>query len=144
MIRSTWVLLALLLGILFGCEDPGDPHPFVLVSLAGRAVDHSTSAGVSGMKIVLLELDSLRRLGTNPVVLGQDTTSQLGHFSVELRLDSPGNVCAGSINFIVTLRFTDPFARYATKDVRETICRRTPAEIEAGMSLRVLLDRTTQ
>jgi hypothetical protein len=87
---------------------------------------------VSGIRVSILELDSLTKLGYTPTITrDRDTTTTTGAFSLVFKLNNPKQMCTSPRDFTLNLLFTDTRARFATKTLAQPLCLRTAADFVA-------------
>lgn len=135
-----WQWMAVIAVLAGACQGTIEGTDTIVVQLGGNALDAVTTAGISGMQVTVAQLDSLNKRGVQPT-FRSDSTDAAGHFSVELDLAKPGNICAAGAGFVFDLKLTDPRGVYQTTSVTQQLCLHTAGELLAAQSLRVLVSK---
>jgi hypothetical protein len=112
----------------------------IRVTFGGRITDGSSGDSISGVRVTVPQLDSLRTAGYAPSVTG-DTSQTGGFFQLDVKLDEPRKACRNNVPLIITLRFTDTHDRYQAKDKAENLCRYTVQSLNEAASIQIGLTR---
>ena len=134
-----YLLLAAVIG-LGACIPELDELEEIRVTFGGRITDSATGDSISGVRVTVAQLDSLRTAGYAPVVTG-DTSQTGGFFELDVKLDEPRKACRNNVPLIITLRFTDTHNRYLVKDKAENLCRYTIQSLNEAASIQIGLTR---
>jgi hypothetical protein len=114
----------------------------VQFEMRGTVVDVNNDQPVSGIRVSILEVDSLTKLGYAPTITrDRDTTTTTGAFSLMFKLNNPKQMCTSPRDFTLDLLFTDTHARFATKALAQPLCLRTAGDFEAVKNIFVRLSR---
>lgn len=132
-----YLLAAAAIG-LTACIPEPDELEFIGVTFGGTVTDGASGDSISGVRVSVVQLDSLRSAGYAPVVTA-DTSLTTGHFEMHVRLDEPRNACRNNVPLIITLRFTDTRDRYLSKDKAENLCRYTIQSLNEAASIMMAL-----
>jgi hypothetical protein len=134
-----YLLLAAAIG-LGACIPELEELDEIRVTFGGRITDSATGDSISGVRVTVAQLDSLRTAGYAPVVTG-DTSEIGGFFELDVKLDEPRKACRNNVPLIITLRFTDTHNRYLVKDKAENLCRYTVQSLNEAASIQIGLTR---
>ena len=123
---------------LAACVPEPEELEFIGVTFGGTITDAATADSVSGIRVTVAQLDSLRSAGYAPVVTG-DTSRTTGFWEMHVRLDEPRTACRNNVPLIITLRFTDTHDRYLPRDKAENLCRYTVQSLMEAASINISL-----